>query len=537
MPSTPLYLRPNVLAEPLFHQWYATAALLPPATAAMYVAYSHVKAMRSFIANPRLHVEALAEPGMLGSSYLSHAPERAPEVAALLESTLREQAPLLELAEALRGLDGLLESEAEGHSLEPLYPRVPAPLRGFVELVYDLAHQPTYRLLEPLLYRSRYYHPGWQSVLLSLAEEDERPFVFSTPRLWGPREQERTLRLRMPFHHEGLDALFRARLEPAPLEQVRESLGLPPEESWRLERLLTPTAPRPPPPPPPAGGVRVRYFGHACLLVETAEVSLLLDPVIPYGHGAGPARFSFEDLPGRVDYAVMTHAHQDHCVLETLLQLRPRLGAVVVPRSSGGSLQDPSLRLALRQCGFRQVLELGELESLPLPGGALTAIPFLGEHADLAIATKSAFLVELHGQRVLAIADSNAFEPEVYAHVHEAVGDVDVLFVGMECEGAPLTWIAGPLMTRKVSRKVDQSRRFSGSSCATALAMVERFHPRQVYVYAMGQEPWLTFLTSIRYTPESRPMVESDRLVAACRERGLRAERLYGCRELLLGRQ
>ena len=59
----------------------------------------------------------------------------------------------------------------------------------------------------------------------------------------------------------------------------------------------------------------------------------------------------------------------------------------------------------------------------------------------------------------------------------------------------------------------------------------DRLHPRGVYVYAMGQEPWLT---SIKYKPESRPMVESDKLVAECRSRGLMAERLFGHRELLL---
>jgi hypothetical protein len=48
----------------------------------------------------------------------------------------------------------------------------------------------------------------------------------------------------------------------------------------------------------------------------------------------------------------------------------------------------------------------------------------------------------------------------------------------------------------------------------------------------MGQEPWCRFITSIEYTPQSPPIVESDALVAACRERGIEAARLYGCREL-----
>ncbi len=50
----------------------------------------------------------------------------------------------------------------------------------------------------------------------------------------------------------------------------------------------------------------------------------------------------------------------------------------------------------------------------------------------------------------------------------------------------------------------------------------------------MGGEPWVTFLTAVRYTERSRPSVESDRLIASLRASGLVAERLFGKRELLL---
>jgi hypothetical protein len=53
----------------------------------------------------------------------------------------------------------------------------------------------------------------------------------------------------------------------------------------------------------------------------------------------------------------------------------------------------------------------------------------------------------------------------------------------------------------------------------------------------MGQEPWLTYLTSIQYTDESRPIVESNKLVQECRNRGLTAERLYGHKEIFLNRE
>jgi hypothetical protein len=50
----------------------------------------------------------------------------------------------------------------------------------------------------------------------------------------------------------------------------------------------------------------------------------------------------------------------------------------------------------------------------------------------------------------------------------------------------------------------------------------------------MGQEPWLTYLTSIIYTETSRPIIESDKLVEDCLSRGIESERLFGHKEIEL---
>lgn len=44
--------------------------------------------------------------------------------------------------------------------------------------------------------------------------------------------------------------------------------------------------------PPPAtrfegAGVRIRYFGHACVLFESAQTSVLCDPVVSYPFAGG----------------------------------------------------------------------------------------------------------------------------------------------------------------------------------------------------------------------------------------------------------
>ena len=102
------------------------------------------------------------------------------------------------------------------------------------------------------------------------------------------------------------------------------------------------------------------------------------------------------------------------------------------------------------------------------------------------------------------------------------------------CEGAPLSWLYGPLITRRLQRTVDQSRRLSGSNYERGIDIVRRFHCKQVYVYAMGQEPWLNYVMSKKYADDSGPIVESNRLLADCQEQGITAERLFGEKEILL---
>ena len=84
------------------------------------------------------------------------------------------------------------------------------------------------------------------------------------------------------------------------------------------------------------------------------------------------------------------------------------------------------------------------------------------------------------------------------------------------------------------SRFADESRRLAGSNCAQGLSIVDCLACREAYVYAMGQEPWLNYVSSIKYTAESRPIIESSRMLEACRERGIVAERLFGEKEILM---
>jgi hypothetical protein len=102
----------------------------------------------------------------------------------------------------------------------------------------------------------------------------------------------------------------------------------------------------------------------------------------------------------------------------------------------------------------------------------------------------------------------------------------------MECEGAPMSWLYGPLFTRPLVRKNDQSRRFDGSDCDKAMKIIEVFKPNQAYVYALGQEPWLRHVMNVVYTGESRVIIESNRFCDLVRARGASAERLFMTKEI-----
>jgi L-ascorbate metabolism protein UlaG (beta-lactamase superfamily) len=524
-----LYLRPNVVIEPLVAQWYAWTHLISPATASRNITERHLKVMDSYIKSPNVHTAAVKNPLMLGGPFMNYDTERVEEIKALKETTLRTQANLIAFSKAIEELDALLRKEVDGSSLEPLYPKVPLLLQGYVELVYDLNHHSSFRLIEPLLYRSEYYDLSNQSIMLSLTHQDDRSFILSTPRL----KDEASIHLPICFQHEGIDELSKMTQTPRTFSQIKDSLGFDDSMDDRFRLLLTAKAPscysshinK---------GVRWRYFGHGCILLQTPTTSILFDPVLSYSYESTVSRYTYEDLPDLIDYVLITHNHQDHVMLETLLRLRYKTRHIVVPRNGYGALQDPSLRLLLENIGFKNVIELSEMDEFKIDNGLIMGLPFFGEHGDLNIQTKMAWRIVLDGHHLLFAADSCNISPALYRHVHKVIGDVDILFLGMECDGAPVSWIYGPLLTELLQRHQDRSRRLAGSNYEQGLDIVNTFKCKEVYVYAMGQEPWLNYIMSKKYTEDSNPILASNQLIKECRQNGIYAERLFGKKEVFL---
>ncbi|HEX7956739.1 MAG TPA: MBL fold metallo-hydrolase, partial [Pyrinomonadaceae bacterium] len=320
--ETKYRLADATVVEPLVNRWPAWSHLLSPVPASLHLAHHQLKTLQSYLEDPEFHVSAARDPKFAGGPFSEIPVERAGEMRELLADTERRQGANLRLARVVTEFHNRLVSEATGQSLEPYYDRLPDELRGYVELVYDYYHNPTVRFFEGLLYESEYYDKSLQSLkIFQVQRDNERPFFLSTPRLPEPGHID----WHVPFDDARVDEFFQLDRRPQTLGRIRELLGLGPADDERLLPLLSSE-------PKPLRGkwrdeqVRIHYCGHACALVEWSGVSILTDPYIPVTPVAGGlSRLSYQDLPEKIDYALVTHNHQDHFALETLLRLRDRI--------------------------------------------------------------------------------------------------------------------------------------------------------------------------------------------------------------------
>jgi hypothetical protein len=173
-------------------------------------------------------------------------------------------------------------------------------------------------------------------------------------------------------------------------------------------------------------------------------------------------------------------------------------------------------------------------EAAGFPSGEILSLPFPGEHADLDIHSKQSLRISISGTAFLFLADSNAIDPHLYTRLAPHIGPVDALFIGMECSGAPLSWLYGPLLTQTVIRRDDEWRRLNGSNSERAAKVVNAIDCKRVFIYAMGHEAWMKFLMGMDFDPNSYQVAESDKLIKYCEEMGIPAERLHGYRELIV---
>jgi L-ascorbate metabolism protein UlaG (beta-lactamase superfamily) len=148
--------------------------------------------------------------------------------------------------------------------------------------------------------------------------------VFSAPRYAGesPNFDGERFVNQLPIDHAGVGKFIRWQLtsDSGPFELVEDAAAGPPPP----ERIG-------------GGAMRVTFVGHATLLVQTAALNILTDPIwsersSPVGF-VGPKRVRppgvrFEELPP-IDLVLISHNHYDHLDVPTLKRLyqrdRPRI--------------------------------------------------------------------------------------------------------------------------------------------------------------------------------------------------------------------
>ncbi len=518
------YLKPNVAIEPLFCSWYLWSYLVSPHTAGYFLKNRYLRIMKSFLESPELHRLAANNPKVAGGQFLNLDDNGLKKIESIVMHTEKEAGKLLQLANDITSFNELVQTKGDGSSLEPLYQAIPDSLKGCVELVYDQDNHPKINFFERIIY-DKYYDSSLQSVILTPLKNDLRSFVLSTPRI----ALEKEISLPLNFNSNILSQISRSRSKGVNLEKICEELLLDNEGRKLFNELFSDIPFALTDAKVELNNIRLRYFGHACILLETSDVSILIDPVVSYFQPEGGIeRFTFCDLPEYIDYVVFSHNHLDHISFETLIFLKDKVKNFIFPQSSSNTLINPNLRIMFQMLGFNNLLPVDYLEDVQIPGGRLFSFPFLGEHGDLDIQSKSAFYIEIFGHKFLFAADSNNLDNGLYEYLYNKVGAIDTVFIGMECVGGPLDWIYGPLLSKKIKYAHKQSRRYSGSDSQKAVALIQSLQAKEVFVYAMGQEPWLSHITSLNYEETSPQMVESNIFIDSCRSINIPCKRLYG---------
>ena len=111
------------------------------------------------------------------------------------------------------------------------------------------------------------------------------------------------------------------------------------------------------------------------------------------------------------------------------------------------------MKLILQRLGYTNVDIVDAFDKISFAEGEIISLPFSGEHADLNIHSKQTIFVTIKGRKFFFLLHSDAIDLGLYKLVTEIVGKPDATFIGMECFGAPLSWLYGPLLTKPVNRR------------------------------------------------------------------------------------
>jgi len=488
-------LKTNVIIEPLINCWHAQLHCMPPATYALRLTKQLIPALESYLAEPGTHETAWQFDELIGGDFLCYQQRETDYIIQLLSKIKKECNALIAFSRDIDALQHLIIQHNDS-GLEETYNKLPQNIRPFVELYYDAFQQANFRFFENMLYKSKLYEEKNQSIVIRSINDDNRLYCQITPKKFEMQD----LHIKLPFRDQFYDKLFSTRIKPISQPEINSLYShLSNHSTCSYEQFIKIFTKNDncQKPNKKIGSMNIRYFGHACLLIETIDTTILIDPIIPHTYKNCSPRFSYNDLPDEIDYLLISHSHHDHVQIEHLIQLRSRIKTVVVPTNNYGSILDPSLKLFFHQLGFSQVIELRELENITHGNTHIITLPFIGEHGDLAIYSKTAFLIQCNDKSALCAVDLDNINEPLYQLASQFTGKINALFISVESIGAPVSWLYKPYLYKKLSSTSDAKRSLKASNTKGIISLIKSFHCEKVYVYAMGQEKWLSHILHI----------------------------------------
>ena len=185
---------------------------------------------------------------------------------------------------------------------------------------------------------------------------------------------------------------------------------------------------------PLSSGLRVTWFGHSTLLLESGGVRALLDPV--FGDYASPGFFAgrkrFHPVPATIaqlpplDVVLLSHDHYDHLNNPSIRELAQLRVPFITSLGVGARLEALGVEPSL-------ITELDWWEEHVLPGGALsfTATPaqhFSGRSlTDRNETLWSTWVISSARRRLFFSGDTGLTEE--FAAVHQRFGAFDVVML------------------------------------------------------------------------------------------------------------
>jgi L-ascorbate metabolism protein UlaG (beta-lactamase superfamily) len=173
---------------------------------------------------------------------------------------------------------------------------------------------------------------------------------------------------------------------------------------------------------------RISYVGHATLLLQTAGLNVLIDPM--WSERASPVSFAgprrvndpgiaFDALPP-IDVALVSHNHYDHLDLATLSALStPHRARVITPLGNDTIMREHDTSIAVEGFDWYQQVVLGR-------GVAVTLLPVRHWSArglmDRNKALWAAFVIDTPGGRIFHVADSGYGDGHHFRAARERYG-------------------------------------------------------------------------------------------------------------------